>query len=217
MYLQNTLEGLAVGYKITKYAKFFTSARWGCILIFRWDAELADAYYLEHYANTNKTMVICTPHIPMEANHFKNKAKTKTMNSMIVCNYYQLGYLKWLYKQRDWSYIWNTSGGVPLRVALVAAGMITITGVFGEYIPSELPRGLPAADQNFPDEGDANSKGEPIYYLHGNENFFVERGQTLCPPCHCLPLSSSTSFSVSEPECLMQLQHLSLLLLHTVQ
>ena len=130
-YLQNTLEGLAVGYKITKYAKYFTSTRWGCILMFRWDAELADAYYLEHYSNTNKTMVICTPHIPMETRHFKN--------SMTFCNYYQLGYLKWLYKQGDLSYILSTSGGVPLLVALVTAGMITIAGMFGEYIPSALP------------------------------------------------------------------------------
>ena len=76
-------------------------------------------------------MVICSPHIPMRQDHFKNKVKTHTIKSMIICNYYQLGYLKWLYKPGDFGYIWNTSGGVPLRAALVAAGTITITGLFG--------------------------------------------------------------------------------------
>ena len=102
-------------------------------MMFKWDAELADSYYLKHYANTNRTMAICTPHIPMRPDHFKNKVKTHTLKSMIICNYYQLGYLKWLYQQGDLGYIWNVSGGIPLRVALVVAGMITITGLAGEY------------------------------------------------------------------------------------
>ena len=132
-YPQIALEGLTVGYKTTKYAKYFTSSRWGCVMMFKWDAESADSYYLEHYGNTNRTMVICTPHIPMRPDHFRNKVNTHTLKSMVICNYYQLGYLKWLYQQGDLGYIWRISGDVPLRVALVVAGMITITGVVGEY------------------------------------------------------------------------------------
>ena len=131
-YPRAALEGLTVGYKITKYAKYFTSSKWGCIMMFKWDAQLADSYYLKHYANTNRTMVICTPHIPMRPDHFRNKVRTHTLKSMVICNYYQLGYLKWLYQQGDLGYIWRVSGGVPLRVALVVAGLITITGVVGE-------------------------------------------------------------------------------------
>ena len=59
------LEALAVGYRTSKYSKYFYTSEWGCAMIFQLDAELADAYYIEHYASTNDTKYICTPRIPM--------------------------------------------------------------------------------------------------------------------------------------------------------
>ena len=45
-YPQAALEGLTIGYQTTKYAKYFTSSRWGCVMMFKWDAESVDSYYL---------------------------------------------------------------------------------------------------------------------------------------------------------------------------
>ena len=124
------LEGLAVGYRITKYAKYFFGTNFGCYLMFPYDADLADGYYMEYYNNTNKSMPLCTPIIPMRLDTFRKWVRT---NSLLQCRYYQVGWLKEIYQQGDLSYIWNISGGVPLRIALIAAAFITIIGVLGVY------------------------------------------------------------------------------------
>ena len=51
---------------------------------------------------------------------------------MITWHFYRPGLLKEFYQAGDLSYIWRTSG-VSLRVALVAALIIMLTGVFGKY------------------------------------------------------------------------------------
>ena len=132
IYDQIVLDGLAVGYKVTKYTKYMGSSHHGCFLTFRWDAELADAYYYEHYNNTNETLFLMTPYIPMRPNIFKEWSKRYTSNPFMSWMYYRPGLLKELYQQGQLGYIWRTSG-VMLRVALVAAALITIIGVFGEY------------------------------------------------------------------------------------
>ena len=65
LYHHTVLEALAIGYKKSKFAKYFYSSEWGCILMFPWDPDLADAYYLEYYQSSNETLVIRTPHIPV--------------------------------------------------------------------------------------------------------------------------------------------------------
>ena len=134
MYEDRRLDGLAVGYKITKYARYQFSSYWGCILSFRWDVELADAYYFEHYANTNETMPLCSPFIPMQPDLFIRQYRMYTKYSLLFCGSYWPGLLKEIYQQGDLSYIWNTSGGVPLRIALVVAAIIIITGGLGKYL-----------------------------------------------------------------------------------
>ena len=47
-------EALTFGYRTTKYSKYFYTSEWGCIMMFQYDSDLADDYYLAHYAN--KTM-----------------------------------------------------------------------------------------------------------------------------------------------------------------
>ena len=134
IYDQIVLDGLAVGYKVSKYTKYMASSKWGCFLRFQWDAELADAYYFEHYNNTNETMLLISPYIPMRPESFKKLYKIYTSNHMIWITwmYYRPGLLKEIYQQGDISFIWKVSG-VDMRMAFVAALVITIIGVFGEY------------------------------------------------------------------------------------
>ena len=110
------------------------SSKWGCFLRFQWDAELADAYYYEHYNNTNKTMLLISPLIPMRHESFKKLYKIYTSNPMIWMTwmYYRPGLLKEVYQQGDISFIWKVSG-VDMRMAFVAALVTTLIGVFGEY------------------------------------------------------------------------------------
>ena len=103
--------------------------KWGCILWFWWDAELADDYYFKHYNNTNKTMILYSPSFPMRPNLFRKWMKGHPMISRMR---FWPGRLKEIYGQRHAGYLWRTSG-VMLKVAVVAALMIMLTGVFGEY------------------------------------------------------------------------------------
>ena len=113
---------LAVGYRITKNAKYLADSQWGCIMIFQWDAELADAYYIEHYAGTNDTKYICTPYIPMRPDLRRKYAQTyPDRYSMVRCYIYQLGFIK------------RRHIPIESRIFLVAAPLVIIIGVFGEY------------------------------------------------------------------------------------
>ena len=101
------LDGLAVGYKVTKYTKYMASSKWGCFLRFQWDAELADAYYYEHYNNTNETMLLISPYIPMRTESFKKLYKIYSSSPMIWMTgmYYRPGLLKEVYQQGDLRYV----------------------------------------------------------------------------------------------------------------
>ena len=133
IYNQIVLDGLAVGYKVSKYTKYMGTSHYGCFLTFHYDAELADVYYFEHFNNTNKTMLTISPYIPMRPDTFKNWSKLRIAHPlMITWMYYRPRLLKEIYQQGELGYIWRTSG-VSLRVALVAALLITFTGVIGKY------------------------------------------------------------------------------------
>ena len=68
-------------------------------MMFQYDSDLADQYYLEHYANN--TMYICTPHIPMRPDMRSKYAQTfPDRYYMFRCDIYQLGYLK-VYIKKD--------------------------------------------------------------------------------------------------------------------
>ena len=130
-YDQNTLDGLAIGYKLSTSTRYMESSHRGCYLTFHWDAELADAYYFEHYNNTNKTMLLFAPNIPMRPDTFKILSK---FYHLIIRMPYRPGLLKEMYQERDMGYLWSTYGGVRLRIALVAADLITIIGVFDKHL-----------------------------------------------------------------------------------
>ena len=128
------LEALAVGCRITKHSKYFSSSEWGCILQFPMDPELGDEYYMNHYADTNNTMYICTPYIPVRLDRPKKYVQTHPhMYSMIGCYIYQLGFLKRLYERSHWSYYFSSHFPLDDRLFMVAAVLVVITGIFGEY------------------------------------------------------------------------------------
>ena len=128
------LSGLALGHRITKHAKYLTSSEWGCMLLFQFDSELADQYYLEHYADTNNTMYICTPKIPVRPDLRRKYAETHPNKySMVMCYFYQLGYFKRLYQKYHWSYVFSSEFPVLGHVYHIVVVLICITGTFGEF------------------------------------------------------------------------------------
>ena len=125
------LEALAVGYRTTKYSKYFSSTEWGCILMFPMDSELGDEYYMKYYADTNDTMYMCTPYIPVRPDMRRKYAQTHPhIYSMVGCIIYQLGYLEKLYKVRN---IFSTHGSVQDQIFLPIAAAVIVCGGFGEY------------------------------------------------------------------------------------
>ena len=67
--------------------------------MFPMDSELGDEYYMKYYADTNDTMYMCTPYIPVRPDMRRKYAQTHPhIYSMVGCIIYQLGYLEKLYK-----------------------------------------------------------------------------------------------------------------------
>ena len=127
------LEALAVGYRTTKNAKYFYTSEWGCLLMFQYDFDLADQYYLEHYADTNDTMYICTPRIPVRPDLRRKYAETHPNRyNMVRCDVYQLGYFKRLYQMYHWSYIFSADYPFVALIYDIVIAIISIVGIFGE-------------------------------------------------------------------------------------
>ena len=123
------LEALTTGFRITKYAKYFSNTEFGCILKFPMDPDLADAYYLEHYSDTNNTVYVCTPNIPVTP-HLRRRFVELFPNkySMVMCFVYKLGSIKRLYQQSIPINVRNDQ-----RIFILVAAVITFIGVGGEY------------------------------------------------------------------------------------
>ena len=98
-YHPNYLIALTIGYRITKYSKYFVNSEWGCIMMFPMDPDLADAFYMQYVAGTNYTMAICTPYIPVRSDMRRRYVQTHSYTySMLSCYIYQPGFLKRLYE-----------------------------------------------------------------------------------------------------------------------
>ena len=105
--------------------------------MFPFDAELADDYYLEHYADANITKYICSPKIPVRPDMRRKYAKLfPDRYSMVRCYVYQLGYLKRLYQAQHWSYMFSADFDLFVRIYLIVTGAISIVGVLGEFCSS---------------------------------------------------------------------------------
>ena len=101
--------------------------------MFQWDAELADQYYLEHYADTNKTVYICTPYVlvspVMRAKYIQTHPYRYTN---LRCGVFQLGYIKRLHQKRHWSFYFSAEYPVVNRIYDMVRLAISITGILGE-------------------------------------------------------------------------------------
>ena len=126
---EELLEGLFVGYRLSKRKKYFFQGENGCWMEFKFDIELTQAHYLKYYADTNKSMLLCTPYIPMRPDVFE--AWTKRDNSLVRCYNYYLGLLEKLYRQGKFKYVWN-SGTLAMYLAVSAAILIILSGLIGK-------------------------------------------------------------------------------------
>ena len=126
---EGVLEGLFTGYRLSKREKYFFRGEDGCWMEFKFDIELTQEYYLKYYADTNKSMLLCTPYIPMKPDVYK--AWTEQENSLVWCFHYYLGLLEKLYRQGKFQYVWN-SGTLAMYLAVSAAIVIILSGLIGK-------------------------------------------------------------------------------------
>ena len=127
------LQFLAIGYKTTKHSKFFSNSEWGCMLKFAMDPELADAYFLKHFAYINYTVYICIPHIPVRPDmRRKYVQRFPDRYSMVRCYVYELGFVEHVFKQTYWSYIFSDYFPLHQRIIMLTQTVVAMIGVFGE-------------------------------------------------------------------------------------
>ena len=103
-------------------------------MVFQMDAELADAYYLEHFENTNETKYICSPTVPVRPELRRKMVETNPHGyaSLAGCFVYKLGFINDLYeKNRN---IFSVDLPAHSRINLLAFGLIAIIGVLGKYL-----------------------------------------------------------------------------------
>ena len=96
---------------------------------FKFDIELTQDHYLKYYVHTNKSMILCSPYVPMRPDIYR--AWTEQGNSLIECNDYYLGLLENMYGQGNFKYIWNSGTGA-LYPAVSAAILIILFGLIGK-------------------------------------------------------------------------------------
>ena len=125
---QEIIDGIILGSKFTKYISNVSSPSYEWVAAVKINHDLADSYYNKHYMNTNRTMFICAPEL---GGRMDILLDYYTVEWLAYCVNYQLG----IYRNRgDWSFVWSTFGGVPLKVAMSAVVLIAITGLLGEFL-----------------------------------------------------------------------------------
>ena len=103
---EDVLEGLFIGFTVTKHAKYLIQSHTGCWMEFHFDVNLTKAHYIKHYAKTNKTMVLCRPTVPMRPDVYRDW--TEHHYPLISCIHYEPGALEELYGEGKWIYIWKS-------------------------------------------------------------------------------------------------------------
>ena len=86
---QDILDGLFLGYRLSKRDKYFFRGEYGCWILFEFDIEVIQAHYLKYYADTNQSMLFCTPNIPMRSDVYR--AWTERNYWLVWCNNYYMG------------------------------------------------------------------------------------------------------------------------------
>ena len=102
--------------------------------MFQYDDELADEYYLQHYTNTNNTVYICTPHVPMRTGSRRKYTKLHPNKYYwLRCDIHHLGFMNYWHERVQLSFIFSADLSVRVRFRLVVLAVISLTGIFGEY------------------------------------------------------------------------------------
>ena len=128
---QDVLDGLFLGYRVSNREEYLFRRRSGCWIEFKFDIELTQEHYLKYYANTNKSMLLCTPYIPMRPDIYRSLIEQDY--SLLSCGNYHLGLLEALYGRGNFKYIWN-SETLQLSFAVSAAILIVFSGLFGKWM-----------------------------------------------------------------------------------
>ena len=131
------LEGLFLGYKVTKHPKYFFQSHTGCWLRFKFDIELTQSHYLEYYANGTNPMLLCTPNVPMRPDVVPKRTWIEQHDPSVSCFYYHLGILEVVYGEAHRSYIW-TNERLGLSLVFSVAVLIGVTGIIGRCDTSIL-------------------------------------------------------------------------------
>ena len=129
---KETIEKLIVGDKMKTKIVYQENRKWGRRVDYYFTAEHSDAYYREHYASRNETLVLCYPYFPVRLDLYRSYVAAN--QQILYCFIYKQGMFKeWLREEQgDWSYIWSTFGGLHLITALSVVGLITFTGLQGD-------------------------------------------------------------------------------------
>ena len=101
----DVLDGLFLGYRVSNREEYRFRRGSGCWIEFKFDIELTQDHYLKYYAHTNKSMLLCTPNIPMRRDIYRNWIERDY--SLLSCSNYHLGVLEKLYGRGNFKYIWN--------------------------------------------------------------------------------------------------------------
>ena len=124
---EGVIDGIKNGFRVTKYAKYFETYKFGCVLMFQWDIELTDKYYLENFANANKSMLICTPDVAVDVG---KREQYLQLFPTFYCWIYELGDMELIYNEYTWGHSWKYLRGEFLAALLIAA-TIAIAGILG--------------------------------------------------------------------------------------
>ena len=125
-------EGLFLPYKLTKQSKYYSDPDTGCWMYFILDFELTHKHFLEFYANSNKTMVVCTPTVPMRPDVLGKW--TKHDNPLVQCYNYELLIRSRSSYKSNWYDIWNSDVKFELSLTVAVAMLIILTGLTGSVI-----------------------------------------------------------------------------------
>ena len=177
-YSQEIINGIVLGDKLKKEIRNWTSSFYGWVIDFRADGDLTDAHYNKYYMNSTQNMFICHPTF---AQFMKKSERPRTNLELARCVNYTAGMWDWQKRKAQWKYMWKHLKH-PMTSMFALAGVVTITGVFGESIfDHEISVGYPYTmeDPGFPRRGRQLLNLEQK--LYENERNWTGSALSCCP------------------------------------
>ena len=119
------VDGLILGDRLKTEISNHSHVVLGWVVTFIYDADILDAYYYKHYANSTESMVICQPAVS------KFPVTLISRNYEVFCWNYTPGYLDVILRGGEWEYMWKTNK-YPMSAMFTLAVVIFIAGGFGK-------------------------------------------------------------------------------------